>query len=522
MTQPRGLTWRVLLLGLLLCLFLTGLIARAAPVLDRDGRLLRQFPAEDGYLMLTIARNIAIGKGMTVSDGAVATNGTQPLVTMLWAVLYKLSGGDKVAGVRLVLIASIVISSLTAWVIFLLGRRVYKPLPGAAYLAAVAALLWYASPPLIRHTMNAQETGAYLLIVTVVMFVFLVWYDRRERLHYALLMGLLLGLAFWIRNDAVLLAAAIGIAWTLLARLDRDRSPSRVVTELLLVGFTTLAIAAPWLIYNKLNFGHIVPNSGIAEGYPIHFAANLRFVPAKLVEYITVIYDIDPKVEDSPLSTFGFLIIAGAFALAVGWLYRQRDSDGFRFLSLSGVFTMTICIFYGLFFNAPWFLSRFLSPLSPSFVILTIGLAAYVMRFLWRIPLGRVAVILPAFLTLIVVHMNIQAYTWGDYHMHFQVIEWVEENVPDDVWVAAIQTGTLGYFHERTINLDGKVDPAALEARITGQTEDYVLSTPARYIVDWVDLVDILWMGGGFNEHWEKILENREQNIAVLMRKDPP
>ena len=39
---------------------------------------------EDGYYSLSVARNLAAGKGMTI-DGANLTNGFQPLFTMIEA-----------------------------------------------------------------------------------------------------------------------------------------------------------------------------------------------------------------------------------------------------------------------------------------------------------------------------------------------------------------------------------------------------------------------------------------------------
>lgn len=47
------------------------------------------FMTEDGNLMLTIARNMAVGLGVTVSDGTIATNGVQPLATFVFAVPYR-------------------------------------------------------------------------------------------------------------------------------------------------------------------------------------------------------------------------------------------------------------------------------------------------------------------------------------------------------------------------------------------------------------------------------------------------
>ena len=45
-------------------------------------------------------------------------------------------------------------------------------------------------------------------------------------------------------------------------------------------------------------------------------------------------------------------------------------------------------------------------------------------------------------------------------------VRWVDANVPDDVWVGARQTGTLGFFHDRTLGLDGQRGRAARAALV--------------------------------------------------------
>ena len=49
----------------------------------------------------------------------------------------------------------------------------------------------------------------------------------------------------------------------------------------------------------------------------------------------------------------------------------------------------------------------------------------------------------------------------------------VREGVPDGEVVAAGQSGTLGYFRDNVLNLDGKVNPEALQYR--GRMREYLL-----------------------------------------------
>lgn len=56
------------------------------------------FVIEDGYIALTVAHNIAVGLGMSVSDGTVSTNGVQPLIKVLFTLPYAVHGRDKIGG----------------------------------------------------------------------------------------------------------------------------------------------------------------------------------------------------------------------------------------------------------------------------------------------------------------------------------------------------------------------------------------------------------------------------------------
>ena len=49
-------------------------VVRVAPLVEGGERLQRQCVSEDGYLMLTIARNIALGRGFSVSDGMIPSS----------------------------------------------------------------------------------------------------------------------------------------------------------------------------------------------------------------------------------------------------------------------------------------------------------------------------------------------------------------------------------------------------------------------------------------------------------------
>jgi hypothetical protein len=120
-------------------------------------------------------------------------------------------------------------------------------------------------------------------------------------------------------------------------------------------------------------------------------------------------------------------------------------------------------------------------------------------------------------------------YANGTDHMHFQVVEWVAENVPETTWVGAVQTGTLGFFHDRAVNLDGKVNPDALRARMNEGIPRYVVDArfgpdrqPIEYIIDWHGIS--LWLEefDALASTFDLLVEDPERNFDVLARRALP
>ena len=107
---------------------------------------------------------------------------------------------------------------------------------------------------------------------------------------------------------------------------------------------------------------------------------------------------------------------------------------------------------------------------------------------------------------------------------HEQIVAWVAENVPVEAWVGAVQTGTLGYWHDRTINLDGKVNPQALAARRTeGHVLNYVVDSEIDYIVDWAGVGNWVTRPGsedGFADAFELVLQDRDADLSVIRRRE--
>ncbi len=492
---------------------------RIAPLAVGGDRLERQCVSEDGYLMLTVARNLAMGKGLTVANGHIPTNGVQPLATWIYAAFYWMTGGHKLDTLYIVVGFQFLIAAATAVLLLSTVRtRLYNgPAPQA--VACLAALLWYASPTSVQHTQNSLETALYVLLILASVAL----YDRFAPTLAATLapircalLGVLLGLTFLARNDAAFLIAAMLAIHVALGL--RHRHIPRRLAQGLITGSVSVLVALPWLVFNYSRFGSVLPISGQAESIRAGLAANLPEAMAVQLETLLVIARVPAALQMNPI----FQIICAGCVLALSLLaawHRRWLAENLSVGLLSvGLYAVALLAFYGLWFGAPHFLGRYLFPPTIFFAVV---LGALVVR-LWHVQpraLPRPELLSIGLLAALwLIAIDTRLYLHGTSHEHFQVVNWVERNVPDNTWVAAVQSGTLGYYHDRTINLDGKVNAQALAARRANTIPQYVADSPARYIVDWAGLVR--WQDiPAIHAHFELIEHDTARNLAVFRRR---
>ncbi|HEY9019765.1 MAG TPA: hypothetical protein VIN17_03835 [Paracoccaceae bacterium] len=510
------------LIRLVLILLVLGTLYRILPVFTGQPHLSELFMTEDGYLMLTVARNIAIGLGMSVSEGTIGTNGVQPLATYIFTLPYLMTGGDKVSSLIGIHLISAAVALAGALVLRWLAARALERQDSNPAWPWLVAGLWFTGPLLLRHTMNGLETGLY----TFATLLALVWFyrvlDKGEAVPLSdrLILGALCGVAFLSRNDAVFLCFGIFGFWFLFnlahLRMGLIAGFARIVPP----GLLSLVVAAPWLIHNQIRFGSIVPISGTAQSLGADFAQNLPLLPSKLFEYVFPMLPVPTALETSPVMTVGGTLVIVLILSVFAWRTWQRGGVIRYVLAAYAVQALLLSLYYGLLFGAPHFLSRYLAPIAPLMIIATASVLLDLLR--WSVPAhaGRIATSIAALALVLSTALWARPFLPGFTQGHFQVVSWIEENVPDEVWIGAVQTGTLGYWHDRTINLDGKVNPKALaELRAKGHALEYAVNSEIVYLADWNGLTGWAELDAGdFNQHFEVVVDQPDINLAVLRR----
>ncbi len=471
--------------------------------------------SEDGYLMLTVARNFALGHGLSTADGEIMTNGIQPLVTFLWAGVYFLSNGEKIKSIVYITLIQAVIALVSTILIWLLVKATVQKY--TSIVASIAALTWYVSPVYAGYTSSGLETGLYVLMVLSIALYFI------KKLTWSkldtILLGFLVGISFLVRNDAIFVGFALYASYLLFGQ----ETIKQRIWKAHIMGIIAFSCSIPWLIYNYTYFGSIIPISSTAQSLVAEFGQNWQYVLFVLTKYSFTFIRFPNFLYDSPLFIAFCTLFISSLIIALISFYKQFSVTEQRLLIFATIYILGLSLFYGLFFGAPHFISRYLFPSTVFLVILWASTVINLYFWLnWKIL--RHAMVL-SFCVIVLGFVIKNDILKKRENLHFQVVTWVKNNVQQQQWIGAVQSGTVGYFHDKTINLDGKVNPEALIARKRKQLPEYIIEKKLAYIADWADLMR--WFEPNnpkittaqqvaLLKYYRVVVHDKQQNLAVL------
>lgn len=405
---------------------------------------------EDTYYALSVARNLASGQGLTI-DGAQWTNGFQPLFTVVEALAF-LANNDEILAIRLILLVQGLALLAAGMLLGIIVRDALgRETTGGRAAMVVTPLLFLGSLFTLNVALNGLETGPLMLG-----YAFAWWYYQRQGLstqRQAIVFGLILGLLILTRIDAAIVVVVLGVVvW-------RGVGAKRAITAVLVAALTS----APWFMYNLVWFGSLMPTSGTAQ---TAVAMNAERA-TQILEALSV--TLMPWL---PLSSFDKMWSIALRLVAVGIIAIVLSSRGsFRDLSPSGVRSVQfgtgmligylgLAAYYATTSFAIWFYGRYLAPLC------LIGSAC--LSMLVCKSFNRWLALATGMVGLVGIAASIGLWTTNVYPgnpMFTDQLALVRSTVPESDVVAAKQTGTIGFFRERVVNLDGKVNPEALTFR---------------------------------------------------------
>ena len=432
---------------------------------------------DDGYYVLTVARYIALGHGVT-SDGTTLSNGFQPLWTFLCAALFWLSDGERLSGVRYVLVLHWLLYSLGAFLMAAFAERVFaKATDRPRSAALITALVFLSSSFIWANGFNGMETSLSIACLLAAMLCY-VSIDRKNRLHLAGC-GALLGVVVLARVDAVFFV----ILLTAPQLVRRGSDWKERIVDALCLAVPSFLVSSPWWAFNVIAFGHLMPSSGLALQDWAPTRSRYMTSIGALTLTLTPMFDFlnsdtwPRAIARTPL-----------VALAIWWtwpelcaLFRGLDRRVAEILIALALFVAVLAVWYPTSSWASFFYYRYLAAGSIIGVLLwSFVVLKFVNRVDRNLVLAGLALVAAQIPVLVALHYE------PSYRQPAMIGEQVPlaiEHVPPNDVVGAVQSGTLAFMRDRVVNLDGRVNFEAIGRR--HDIAQYLREKGIRWFVDW-------------------------------------
>ena len=471
--------------------------------------------SEDGFYSLTVSWNIASGKGVTY-NGEMPTTGFQPLSVFIESALaYAIikCGGDKYLFLRAVIIFSVLLQALFAFLIYRIAG-VLSTIENKRILLFVSVLCALFNFKLFLIFTNGLESGLYLVGLAYLFYFLLSGFYSKQNSPNTFLFGLISGLLLLTRSDFTLILLSILIIMIVKKELSVRKS--------ILVCFYALVINIPWLIFTYSVTGSILSSSvQIQTGLIGSNELGLRIDDffTSVIHYLTPFLYTGIKIKV-------VLYIMGAVYIGVlAYIYKSYYKDIFipekikRYLWYSIPFGLLLIV-YLFYSSAPYFYIRYFSVVSvialPLFVLI-------VSELFQRIRMKKTITLAFYFLVLIVFFIQASLYFHvGKSSMSYAYRPgFIQRNFKDGIKIAAFQTGTIGYFLQNIYNLDGKVDYNVIKYSHNRELGRYVDSLGVEVLIAWEQYLPN-FQNGYLKSNWDMYASDigDSQSICFIRKND--
>ena len=303
---------------------------------------------------------------------------------------------------------------------------------------------------------NGLETGILILHLFLVMWLV----HRYDLLSLGssgksnALLGLLLAVLFLCRLDSVFIVlsvfALICLRWLL--RTEADCDFGSLLRKLLQVGIVALLLVSPYLLWNIVSFGHMVPISGgLKTTFP-----SISFRWDRFIGFH---------------SLFGRMELLFSFLATIWVLSVQRSSVSARpagqLLSVGSRSDILLAVWLGCFLHylntllfiewaAWWWHFSSYVPMTVVLIGILFGRAHERVRDSTYATVAGVCCVL----TVCALGLFVDARNRGDHHEPWiEAAEWVDANLPKNAVLGMTDCGLFGYMCGRqTVNLDGVIN----------------------------------------------------------------
>jgi len=428
-------------------------------------------PDDTGYFY-KIALNVVLGKGFTF-DGINQTNGFQPLwLYLLLPLAWAMRDAPADLYLRAALIYQLSLVAI-AGIVFFFAMSLYS----RRSIALAATTLFYICG--VRTFANGMETGILVLCLSALLYFSLRHrpFSGSSAIKHAFVFGLLLGLTILARLDMVFLLGIIYafVLWQVLFNTKRT-DKIQLIMQFLVSVIAFVLVTVPYFVYNKTQFGSVMPISGqLKNSFPYISQPSFgvdRFPSEVLLIFISIcIFSL--------MSSFLFLrsraastgqdgykltiLLIGSLYVLIHYLHTALFMKWAVFSWHFAFYYFQLCIVFAYLLNG-------LSVRIPAFAkhsITTIVIVAFFVVLLGRTY--RVATVQPG----------------GWLPQSYRAAVWVRNNLHPNARLALKDAGLFGLLSERSVvNLDGLVNNLEYQEYVrTRRLNDYFRQKGIQYLV---------------------------------------
>ncbi|MBI5376456.1 MAG: hypothetical protein HZA77_13565 [Candidatus Schekmanbacteria bacterium] len=488
---------------------------------------------DDSFYTLKIANNVADGIGLSV-DGIHPTNGVQPLYLMILTPIFYFFGNNPFTPITIAISITSIFNLFAGYFIYRIVNCVVGFRP-----AIFSLFLWCFSMTVINMGMNGLETSISCFFFVLCAFYYLqnIRDNPQTSSKKLLVLGILLGILGLARVDGMFLAIAIFLDFIFLKKRKR-------IIDLLPYFIAGLMIT-PWLLFNFIRMGDIVPISSQAarlisllngirpyfsvptappvffpiesppvQFYLIHILGSLTIFKMYAFFIYPINYIRTLVMKLSTLSGYSYELLEVIsllilIILTVLIYLKKKTSikqEIAEFLVKAGklnfllYFAFILILNYSLYVFGMWHYPRYYFPFSAIAAIYT-GLF-FSLIFDKLLPLigvskkiVKIVIVLTYifFLNFFIYEKNLDNFyglkTYTKPHsfplFYYETAEWINKNIPQGSKIGVLESGIIGYFCKGyiIINLDGVQNKDALDACKNGIMVTYMKREGIEYIV---------------------------------------
>jgi len=402
----------------------------AALYLQTAGQL--GFPLDDAWIHQTYARNLGLHGLMAFSPGVASTGSTSAGWTAILAAGYFL----HLPFFFWAYLCGCIFAVAAAFAAAQLSYSFFGNFRNAAIVAVLCILEWH----LAWSAVSGMEISLFIFLS--LLFLLLL---RRNSPPY--IMGIVAGLAFLVRPEALILIAIYGVK----ILIENRRNFRRLFAITMIFAVVLLLIVSPWMIFNLTYSGHPFPSTisskFIQYGYPFSIWKSLKYIWSVFLYFL-----------NGPL----MLLIPGAGFAIYAALGQKRTAPYPALL-----WSLILILVYAVALPAIYHHGRYLMPLIPILTLLGVdGLTSVFEKYQLKQRL-RSILWLAAGVMVIALWINgastfaLQVRLLNENHA--DVAHWVDEHAPEDAVIATHDIGLIGYITQRQlIDLAGLVTPEVI------------------------------------------------------------